>query len=216
MIKRFTFKLLSTALLLFSVFVSRVYADELPVDGLIAKLNALHSMQANFSQHIMDVDGAIMQKAEGSISVKRPRRLHWHTKKPYEHLVVTDGQELWLYDVDLEQVSKQPFAADLKRAPALLLSGEAEAITEQYTTSIVKTASSKTTTYKLLPVDDSSLFRTLLLSFDGELLKSMSLTDNFDQVTYITFSAINNNADISDDLFNFVPPEGIDVIVNEQ
>ena len=203
----------SVFLLLLSSF-SLVAASETAVQQLSAQLQAMNSLTAEFKQTINDNTGAVLQEAEGSLTVKRPRRFHWRTEQPYEHLVVTDGKDLWLYDIDLEQITQQAFTPDLDKAPALLLSGEVDEISKQYQVQVSSSADN-TLTFTLTPNRPDNLFKQLTISFNNKQLQGMILKDSFEQLTTITFSSVRLNVDVADSLFLFTPPDGVDVIRDE-
>ena len=188
-----------------------------PAQRLSRQFAEMESMQAKFVQRIQDEKGNLLQEASGRVVVKRPRQFYWKTEQPYQHLVVTDGQTLWLYDVDLEQVSRQPFSKDLDRAPALILSGESASLAKQYTINVDedKDGTSSTLVFSLVPLSDDNVFRKLLLRFVDGKIASMSMQDSFQQLTKITFSDVVYNPAVDPMIFQFKPPAGIDVIENE-
>jgi outer membrane lipoprotein carrier protein len=202
--------------LIIALFLSRAVAEPeySSVVELSKQLQTMESLSGQFEQQIKDNRGSVLQQASGRLSVKRPRRFYWRIDQPYEHLVVTDGTTLWLYDLDLEQISKQPFSAEMDQAPALLLSGEIELISQQYTVEMLS-REQDSVSFKLTPIKADSLFKVLTISFRQKVLTAMSLQDSFDQLTEISFSNIQLNPAIDDQLFKFVPPAGIDVISNE-
>lgn len=176
---------------------------------LANKLANVSSMQANFKQTIVDAEGAVMQQSEGVIAIKQPQQLYWHTTAPYQHMVITNGQSLWLYDIDLEQASQEPFSGDIAQTPALLLSGDASRIAHTYHVTAEQQG------YQLLPIHSGGLFSALHLRFDGAYINAMTLEDSFGQRTTIELSDIIINPEINDERFQFIAPEGIDVIHNE-
>lgn len=176
---------------------------------LADKLAKVTSMQASFKQTIVDADGALMQQSEGVIAVKQPQQLYWHTTAPYQHMVITNGQSLWLYDIDLEQASQEPFSGDLAQTPALLLSGDASRIANTYHVTAEQQG------YQLLPIHSDGLFSALHLRFNGAYIDAMTLEDSFGQRTTIELSDIIINPEIDNKRFEFIAPEGIDVINNE-
>jgi outer membrane lipoprotein carrier protein len=206
-----TVKYLFTALaLLFAVFTAS--ADP-ATEQLSAQLANMQAFKTDFTQKITDEKGELLQEASGELIIQRPRKLYWSTQQPYQHLVVTDGKVLWIYDIDLEQVSRQPFSDDLDQAPALLLSGEIEQISKHYavSTSMVD----NTLRFELHPKKSGSVFQRMTVDFNNKKLLGMSLTDNFGQLTEIIFSKLELNPQIDPELFNFSPPEGLDVIIDE-
>lgn len=194
-----------------SLGFSVVASEEMKAaETLASSLRGMSSIEAEFQQKIFDKDGLVLQEAKGIVKIKRPQQFYWLTQSPYEHLVVTDGSILWLHDIDLEQVSKKPFSSDEDSAPALLLNGEVDKLSEKYViTKIVRATVSR---YQLQAIDSDSLFVGLSISFDGGQLISMSFDDSFEQRTAIDFSNVVINSELSDDLFQFVPPPGVDIL----
>lgn len=188
----------------------------LAAEQLSERLQVMNSLTASFQQQIQDADGEFLQTASGTVTVKRPRMFHWQTLQPYEHLLVTDGTTMWLYDVDLEQINRKPFSANLDKAPALLLGGELEEIQKHYRISRNKMAAgSQAAQFTLTPLGTDSVFSELTIVFGGEFIASMKLVDSFGQITTIEFSGVTLNPDVADTQFAFVPPAGVDVISDE-
>ncbi len=201
-------------LLLSLLMLSPLAGAGTAVENLNRQLSVMQSMQANFHQEIHGDKGELLQQASGEIIIQRPRKLYWSTEQPYQHLVVTDGETLWVYDIDLEQVSRQPFSAELDQAPALLLSGEIETISQYYSIS-EQSAGEGVHSFQLLPKLSDSVFQRMTIEFTRGVLQSMSLEDNFGQLTTIRFSDLRLNPTIAPRQFAFTPPAGVDVIVNE-
>lgn len=205
-----------------------VHADSSAL--LASQMSGVETISAQFQQKIFDNKGQLMQEANGELIVKRPRQLHWLTKEPYEHLVVTDGKDLWLYDIDLEQVNKEAFSEDLDRAPALLLSGNVDVIAQNYRVeqlSLEKSKSEKTNAdkapvdqsryhFRLIPLKADGLFTALEIVFVDKKISSMTMSDSFDQITKINFLDVYLNQTVDDSVFKFVTPEGVDLISNER
>ena len=192
-----------------------VAAETSPVELLADRLKPMTSLTAAFTQTIRDDRNELMQDAQGILVLKRPRKFYWLTRQPYEHLVVTDGIVLWQYDIDLEQITKQAYTADLDKAPALLLSGDIEEISRQFNIEM-RSINSVAEQFILTPLVADGLFQKLTIAFDVSGLLSMSLLDNFDQITDIQFSDVVLNPDISDQQFEFSPPRDVDVIINDE
>lgn len=183
------------------------------VEQLSAQLENMQAFKSHFHQRISDEKGQLLQEASGELIIQRPRKLYWSTRQPYQHLVVTDGKLLWIYDIDLEQASRQPFSAEMDQAPALLLSGEVEQISQHYSISVELLDS--ILQFQLLPKNPGSVFQRMTIDFKDKQLHGMSLRDNFGQLTEIIFTGLELNVQIDPGLFNFSPPEGVDVIIDE-
>ncbi|MET0379936.1 MAG: outer membrane lipoprotein chaperone LolA [Spongiibacteraceae bacterium] len=188
-------------------------ADDAAVQKLGVKLEPLAVLQAQFVQTVSDDKGKILQTSEGTLAVKRVNRLRWETTSPFAYLIVTDGKILWRYDRDLEQATKQAFSGELADAPALILSGDMVRIRARYDVKWEQGSAGEW--FTLVPKAQKPMFRELKLLFSGGGLAELDLIDNLAQRTEIRFSAVKVNPTLPDTLFNFTPPVGVDVVVDE-
>jgi len=85
--------------------------------------NELHTLQADFHQEVRDGDNTVQQVSDGKVGIQRPGRFRWDYASPYRQQLVSDGERLWSYDEDLEQVTVQPIGEVLSATPAMLLGG---------------------------------------------------------------------------------------------
>ena len=88
-----------------------------------AYLASLKTLSADFAQVVRNRDGQVVDRASGTLSLSRPNRFRWDYRQPYLQTIVADGERLWLYDSDLEQVTVRALEAGLGSTPAMLLSG---------------------------------------------------------------------------------------------
>ena len=86
--------------------------------------NGLITMQADFDQQVLDGNRQLLQSSQGHMWIMRPGRFRWDYKSPYKQQLVADGERLWSYDEELEQVTVQPASEVLTSTPAMLLSGD--------------------------------------------------------------------------------------------
>lgn len=198
--------------MLMALLLSTAAQSETASEQLSKLLTPMKTMTGQFVQQIRDRDNILLQEAEGEFVVSRPKKLFWKTTNPYEHLVVTDGQVLWLYDLDLEQATRQPFSSDLDQAPALLLSGEINALEERYMVSQPDANGQK---FQLKPRVEGGVFKTLVIEFKSGSPTHLQLVDQFGQKTDISFRGIILNPAVNDAQFEFSPPDDVDVIINE-
>lgn len=184
-----------------------VLTEPVVLDQFLANTQTL---RAEFRQELRDTGGQVLEVAGGSVLIKRPNRFQWHYQEPYEQLVLADGERLWIYDKDLAQASVAPIGSALAATPALLLSGE-RVVSDDF--ELQASFSRDGLEWVLLkPRPASADFNTLALAFEADDLKFMELTDNLDQVTFIEFSNLERNPELSEDLFRFQVPPGVDVI----
>jgi outer membrane lipoprotein carrier protein len=180
----------------------------------IKQLNDFHhkvkSFQAHFTQQVLDAQGELQQEAQGLLYIQRPGRFRWDYQTPYEQLILADGKKLWIYDVDLEQVTVKNIDEALGQTPAMMLSGDDEL---EGTFNISALPSEEGLDWVALTPKskDSSFVRMTLGFLNGELI-GMMLEDSFSQLTSVRFSNTTRNAVITNDMFEFTAPDGVDVI----
>lgn len=173
-------------------------------------LNDVVSLRAGFVQRIYAADSDEPQVSEGRLMIKRPGRFRWEYTAPTEQLVVCDGEKLWMYDPDLEQVTVRQIDQTLRGTPAMLLSGQA---TLDETFRVLDSYREDGLAWVALePLSDSPEFENLRIGMADGVLTRMELTDSLGQMTRIDLSNTVTEADLEDSLFDFVPPEGADVI----
>ncbi|ABC29253.1 outer membrane lipoprotein carrier protein LolA [Hahella chejuensis KCTC 2396] len=201
-------KLLSVA----ALSAASMMANAAGVDALSGLLKNVETFTANFTQTMRSQSGQVLQEVTGTLKAKRPGLFFWKTRAPLEQTIVTDGQQVWIYDPDLEQVTIQHLSQQLSNTPALLLSGEVGKIDEQYQVEQQPESQPGQVDFLLRPKGVDSLFDTLQLSFVNDQLVSMKLKDSLGQQTSLFFTAVSVNQTISEKAFHFEIPDGVDVI----
>lgn len=194
-----------------AMVMSPAYADVQAVDQLLQRLSMLDSMSGRFEQMVEDRDGTRLQQASGDMQVARGNRFYWHTDLPFEQLAVSDGERVWVYDVDLEQVVVRPLTRDLSSTPALLFGGDASEVANAFNVSQLDTFDDELT-YRLVPTGDDPLFEQLDVTFVGDQPRFMRLVDALGQRTLIEFVDLEVNGVVDNARFDFTPPDGTDVI----
>ncbi|NKB46263.1 MAG: outer membrane lipoprotein chaperone LolA [Legionellales bacterium] len=179
-------------------------------EQLANQLEIIQSMTAHFSQQVQS-EGELIERSRGEMAMLRPGRFRWETHKPNHQLLIADGQRLWIYDVDLEQVQVKPLQGQLGQTPALFLSGYDQSALNDYQISIIRQRGA-TIDYRLIPIDPQASFAQIDMTFRGNELTAMRLGDQLGQSTELTFSKVKVNTIVDQTLFQFEPPAGVDVI----
>lgn len=179
-------------------------------EKLEAFLEGVDTLTAAFKLSLLDADLQLLEESEGTLRIKRPGRFRWDYTEPYQQLVLSDGEKLWLYDADLEQASVRELDQSLSTTPAMLLSGSGE-VSDGFDIIGVYDADG-VVWVNMQPKEGDTDFQTFSLGFTGDDLRYMQLSDRLDQVTQIEFSNIVRNETVDDRTFDFTPPEGVDVI----
>ncbi|MDQ3774413.1 MAG: outer membrane lipoprotein chaperone LolA [Pseudomonadota bacterium] len=182
-------------------------------------LKGFVSLKARFEQVLLDEQGVERERSQGTFYLSRPGRFRWDYESPYQQSIVADGQRVYVYDQDLEQVTVKPLQKALGSTPALLLDGEVN-IEERFVVSRGAPAEGLVW-LELGPRDaraarESGGYAQIRLGFAGPRLKRMDLRDNLNQTTRIEFKNAERNPSLDPSLFTFTPPEGVDVLDAEQ
>ena len=172
-------------------------------------LSKTRTLQADFNQTLRTHDGEVLQQSEGQFYLNSPGKFRWNYSAPYEQVIVSDGKRIWIYDVDLQQVTVQKQEAGLPTTPMALL----EDSFKLHQSFHVSPLDEHQGVYRLKLVSKTkeSDFGEIVVGLDESGLRFMQLHDQFEQVTDIVFSNIDTNTKLASDIFEFIPPEGVDV-----
>jgi len=179
-------------------------------DALKVFLTQTQTVKARFAQMVLDKNLKQLQQAQGVMQFSRPGKFRWDYVKPYEQTIVGDGQKLWIYDKDLNQVTVRKLDRALGASPAALLAGSNE-IEKSYN---VSSAGSRDgfDWLEAVPRTQDTAFERIRLGFARNNLEVMELRDQFGQTTVIRFADLERNPKLPDTMFRFSPPKGADVI----
>lgn len=170
------------------------------------------TFRADFSQTVLDQNFRVTQKASGNMIFERPGKFRWTYDQPYQQLIVGDGERIWFYDQDLDQVTVRQLDLALGSTPAALLAGN-NTIERDFDLLEINAQEGQLKWLEAVPKSRDSVFELIRLGFSQEgLLREMVLRDSFGQVTWLIFSKIEQNPVLSPNLFQFTPPAGADVI----
>jgi len=186
-----------------------VFAESQPVEQLKTFLANTRSLTADFKQTLLNEAGNPAQTSFGLLYLQRPGRFRWDYQKPFQQQIISTGGKVWFYDTELEQVTIKKLDESVGSTPALLLSGDIN-LDENYTME-GQGVEGNMQWVKLLPKNQDSSFKYLVIGLEKGQLSGMELSDNFGQLTRIYFSNIKNNPSIDTKLFNFQAPKGVDV-----
>ena len=173
-------------------------------------LEETRTLRADFGQELLDGAGQPIEAATGTFSLKRPNRFQWSYREPYRQLVVADGMNLWIYDVELGQVTVAPLEGVISSSPAMLLSGERD-VRDGFEI-VDSTGDGQVDWITLLPKQQGTDFHSVRVGFASGVLAALELVDALGQTTSIRFRNVTVNPGIEDAFFEFTPPAGADVI----
>ncbi len=180
------------------------------LEQLQAFVDGTKSGHARFQQVTAGRGGRPAQQANGTFTFARPGKFRWSYDKPFDQLIVGDGQKLWIYDRDLNQVIVRDQTAALGATPAALLAGDNTL--ERNFTLVSAGSESALDWVDAKPKSTDSGFTRVRIGFRDNLPRAMQLTDAFGQTTELTFTSFERNPKIDAGEFRFVPPQGADVV----
>lgn len=196
--------------------VAGVAAASADADALGSRLQALDRYAATFQQAIADSRGRILEESTGYVLLKRPD-FKWVVNDPYPQVIVTQGNELKIYDPDLAQLTIKPLADALADTPISLLTREDVALDDDFLVTRLpsdelsgddpETGERGWETFAVTPRDEDSLFAEIRLTFSPTGLASFGILDHLGQYTEIRFEADTDRVIQSADFELEVPPD---------
>ena len=203
--KRAVFSLMAWAVLACAPVVARADA----VDALKAFVQEVRTGRSSFTQTVTSPDGAKTKTSSGSFEFSRPDRFRFAYTKPFEQLIVADGQKVWIYDADLNQVSSRKFSQALGATPAALLAGGDLARDFDV---VAEPSKDGLDWAKATPKAKDGAFESMRIGFKGKQLVAVEITDSFAQRSRLTFAQFAPNVELPPQSFQFTVPKGADVL----
>jgi outer membrane lipoprotein carrier protein len=189
------------------VVIGAAQADS--VDTLREFVRDVKSGRAAFTQVVTSADGARKKTSSGSFEFLRPNRFRFAYSKPFEQLIVADGNKVWIFDTDLNQASSRRIAQALGATPAALLAGGS--LDAEFTLA-PQPAKDGLDWALATPKAKDGPFQTMRVGFKGKELAAVEITDSFGQRSVLSFSRFEGNVALDAQRFQFTPPAGVDVI----
>jgi len=195
---------------LLSVLVMTCQAQAEALSRFRAFVESTQSVRADFEQKVHDRNGKLVQSATGYFTLLRPSRFRGSYAKPYAQLIVGDGERVWTYDEDLNQVTVRRMSRALGNTPAALLAGNADL--ERSFVFAEAPLRDGLEWLEATPRDRESGFELIRMGFSATGLEAMELMDHFGQTTRLRFLSLQRNPKVESSSFRFVPPKGADVL----
>lgn len=183
------------------------------IESLVDRIKGLQTYQANFELRVNNENGRQLDLSEGIFSIQKPDKFRWDTKREFEQLIVADGRQIYTYDPDLEQVTLQNQSRLLADSPLLLLTSGANQIAQAFKVTEISTDNNpQGIIFLLQPRAEGAIFESVHLLFEENRLVELLMSDTLGQKTTVRFSNIKINHEIEPSLFQFIVPEGVDLV----
>ncbi len=157
-----------------------------------------------------------VKTSSGTFEFLRPNRFKFLYKKPFEQTIVSDGQTLWLHDVDLNQVTARKLQQVLNGTPAAVIAAAADlkGLEADFAlTSLPEKAGLQWV--QAVPKTKEGQLQNITVGLrttpKGSELAALEILDSFGQRSVMTFNQFEVNPALAATSFQFKPPAGADV-----
>lgn len=202
--------MLRTLLLLTTLAAANAAAAETARSRLESFSKGIQTITGRFEQSLIGARGDRGEVSSGTLALKAPRQFRWQTTTPFEQLIVADGNRVWVYDPDLEQVSVRSQGSEEAHSPLSVLT-DLSRLDEEFTAS-ESGGREGLIWLKLVSKAKEPEFAYAELGFGQNGLARMRFEDALGNTTEILFSDWKRDPSLPTDSFNFIPPAGVDVV----
>lgn len=196
------------------VFSSPLFAVE-DAAALLKELNekylAADDIEIAFFHETVFADFDETSSGNGNLYIKRPGRMRWNYLKPSRQEIYIDNNTVTLYSPALEQVIISDMSERASSlVPLRLLLGKAT-LNDEFEVEVLSKGTSRlfTLTPKQHTLDE---IEKIELTAEGVLIKSILMYLKNGNMTGLYFSDFKWNKGISDQVFEFIPEPGLEII----
>lgn len=186
------------------------------VDRVQKRYDAAADFRANFSQTLSNAATGRKTASSGEVLLKKPGRMRWNYQKPEKKMYLADGQTLWLYEPEDNQVFKQDLRSSQLPAALAFLTGKGK-LGDEFEIAFAPDATyggPKDYVLRLSPRTPQAQIKILVFVVDPEAfhVRESVLIDSQGNVNDMVFSDVKVNGKIGDETFRWAPPAGARVI----
>ena len=190
------------------------------LDGLEKRYSS-PSFTAEFNQESTLKAMDITDTASGTVMVKRPGMMRWEYGTPEPQTIVTDGDSLWIYRPEDNQVMLGKAPAFFKDGKGAGFLSDIKLLREKFDISMEegyanRDIADKDSDYrlKLEPRDPSLELAAIFIAVDPEtyLINNIVTLNPYEDETRIRIGNYNFDVALEDDLFHFKIPQGVDIL----
>jgi len=181
------------------------------LDRLQKHYHDTNSFTAKFNEEIATV-GAPKKQRQGTVSFRKPGRMRWEFETPEKQTIVSDGETLYSYDPDLNQVVQTPLKQALRSSSATSFLLGIGNINRDFKAAFAHPATPTGLVDLILDAKKGGYKIEVGLDPKTYNLMTLTLTDQLGDVTKIDFSDIHDNVDLPDSTFAFKAPSGADIV----
>jgi outer membrane lipoprotein carrier protein len=196
-------------------------ADAATVDRIMSgveKKYAGDGFEARFHQQSTLKAMDITDTAEGRLLIKRPDKMRWEYEAPEKQLVITNGDALWIYRPDDNQVMLGSAPEFFKGGKGASFLSDIRRIRKHFDVSLESAQKGDHYTLKLIPMDEKLDLVSILMTISAASFAVIDVTtaNSYGDQTHIRFDGYRFNLQPDDADFLFSIPEGADVVRLEE
>ena len=184
-------------------------ADDEAKQLLLQRIEGMDTFQADFLQQTLERDSREIQQQKGMFVLKRPDSFLWQVNTPFEQTIIIRGQDVSIFDPDLEQLIKQRLDNLEEASLATLLTHSGDPL------ATYEVLEGEANEFTLRPLSKNEFLVEMQLTFEGDQLHRVEVFDSFDNTTVFNFYNTKLNESVDDSVFELDIPEGTDVIIQE-
>ncbi|WP_162846764.1 outer membrane lipoprotein chaperone LolA [Marinicella litoralis] len=179
-----------------------------PMVVLAAVRADLSTLKAEFTQYELTQSNKKVDINSGTVWMATPSQFRWQYVDPIEQLIVADGSQVWVYDEDLEQVTVKQQNNNLNPIYVIIN----DELSQQHYDIRYVTTDKQIDWISLTPREESEDVKYVWLAVENNAISTIKVFNTYDQIMVFEFAQIEKNPDLDQQLFQFTPPEGVDVI----
>jgi outer membrane lipoprotein carrier protein len=211
-------------------FVPSSWAQISPdaIESLSQFLKFTNSGRAQFSQVVVGpskADQAPRKKtSSGTFEFQRPQQFRFTYQKPFVQAMVSDGQWLWLFDADLNQVTMRKQNQLLGQTPAAFISssGDLKALQAEFNLK-AESDSEGLQWVRATPKQSDGAVQVIRVGLklsapaastasNVPVLTVLEIVDGLGQTSRLNFQNFETNVKLPPETFQFKAPAGVQVI----
>lgn len=166
---------------------------------------------AEFYQVILDEGLFLVEESVGLMWLSRPNRFRWEYSEPFAQTIVSDGTNIWEYDVELEQATVRKFTDVFDRSAAQVLAGTYD-LEENYIVEDLDIQGQLAWVSIQPKIEGSAQFESMRLGFDEQSLRSVEILDTLGNTTRLQLLDVVQGSEFDEATFQIVLPQGVDLI----
>ena len=197
------------------IFSGSTYASEQLLNQFFQEVD---SMQARFDQQVVDESGMTLERSSGLFYLSRPGKFRWNYDSAdleYSDIgqqIIADGEFIYMYDPDLEEVTRSSMDDAFSQVPSLVLVQTGSQLKDYFNITDFGLTDGLSWV-ALKPKGSEASYEQLMIGFAGAELRSIVLLDGLGNETRLQFSGINSKARLSSSVFQFDAPDGTDIFI---